>query len=378
MGFEGHITTRRIYLKRLLALGVLGPSLSRGNVSARANEAKTPAFDPPYRNLEELDASLAAAKVSAADRRMLLGLAKPALALSSKAAPDGEVPIGASKIGGTPDLPLGQAWPMRAPSEQGMNEVRVLRDLDRDKPSDYFKREIARKEPLANRPAPLAFMLQLDLAACAALGELDPDIPRDGRLLVFYDFIFKPWNGHQSDGKAVFQLLHDLTPTAELARREPPDLGYPLIEGEEGLRDKLPPARILPTYTLTLPDASSLPIFTRYPYPRRPPHDAWLGQNPNGYRGAANQLGGWPENIQGDMAIELTAADRGIPLPSGSAYMAAVSVIEPLTREWVHLLQIGDYDNTLLDFDGLYHIWIKRTDLRARDFSKARLIYRTT
>ncbi|SFU22284.1 DUF1963 domain-containing protein [Mesorhizobium sp. YR577] len=41
------------------------------------------------------------------------------------------------------------------------------------------------------------------------------------------------------------------------------------------------------------------------------------------------------------------------------------------------LLQIGDYDNMINDFDGLFYVWIKREHLRARDFSKAKFVFQT-
>jgi uncharacterized protein YwqG len=337
-------------------------------------------IEGPFRTLEELGGSLASAGVSVADQKMLLALARPSIALQSKAAEDGRIPVGASKIGGAPDLPLGTAWPTRGPTAKGADEVRTLQQLDAENPSDYFKGEVALKEPLAKRPAPLTFMLQVDLAECAAAGELDPDIPREGRFLVFYDLIFRPWYGHEEGGNPLFQLLYVTADAASLVRQSPPDLGYPLFGEEEdyrAFRNQLPPARLRPVFTLTLPDTGSLPFMTYYPRGRKVPHEDWMYNGPT-HLNASNRVGGWPENIQKDMAVELAAAEAAIELPFSQDYWSAAESMQPLANQWVHLLQIGDYDNTINDFDGLYHIWIKREHLRARDFTKARLIYRTS
>lgn len=331
----------------------------------------------PFRTLEELRASLVVTGVGALDQQMLIALAKPGIALQSKSASDADIPLGASKIGGAPDMPRGMVWPTREPSESAMRAVQQMRKYAPEDPSDYYKREISFKEPLAEKPAPLTFMVQVDLAACAAAGDLDADIPRDGWLLVFYDLVFRPWFGHDQNGTAMFHVLHVTGDRSQLERRTPPDMGYPLFGPLEEYADMLPPARLNPVFTYTLPDGGTLRIIARHAADGRYPHDEWLDQSPTHLNGA-NRLGGWPENIQGDMAIELAALDAGIELPFGRGFIAAAQAIQPQADQWVHLLQIGDYDNDVNDFDGLYHVWIKREDLKARDFTKARLIYRTS
>jgi uncharacterized protein YwqG len=336
----------------------------------------------PFRTLEELGASLASTGVSAADQRMLLALALPSIALQSKAADDDDIPLGASKIGGAPDLPRGMAWPMRLKSADGLAAMDHLENFSiRDdgvaaRPAPELQQEIDTKRALYRSPAPLAFLLQVDLADCANAGTLDPAFPRDGRLLVFYDLVQKPWSGHEDDGNPLFRVVYDRTAAKDLVRAVPPDLGWPLFEELVDYANRLPAARLTPVFTFTLPDDSSEPIMLDY-IARAVPHKAWLDQAPT-HLNACNRLGGWPENIQGDMPVELAASDLGITLPFGDAFPAAAKRLRPQAQEWVQLLQIGDYDNKIMDFDGLLHIWIKREDLRARDFSKARLIFRTS
>lgn len=331
----------------------------------------------PFRTLDELRASLVATGVNALDQQMLMALAKPAAALRSEAAPDAEIPLGASKIGGAPDLPASMVWPTREPSEYAMSKVKQLRKYAPENPTDHYMRDMELKERLSEKTTPLFFMLQVDLAECAAVGDLDADIPREGLLSVFYDLVFNPWFGHDANDTAMFHVIHVTEDRSTLERRAPPDMGYPLFGPIEALKDMLPPARLAPSFTHTLPDGGTLRIIARHAADGRYPHDEWLDQSPT-HLGASNRLGGWPENIQGDMAIELAALDAGIELPFGQGFIAAAQALQPLADQWVHLLQIGDYDNDVNDFDGLYHVWIKREDLRARDFTKARLIYRTS
>lgn len=42
----------------------------------------------------------------------LIALLRPAIALSATRANDAEIPLGASKFGGAPDVPPGFEWPM--------------------------------------------------------------------------------------------------------------------------------------------------------------------------------------------------------------------------------------------------------------------------
>ncbi len=45
---------------------------------------------------------------------------------------------------------------------------------------------------LYHSQAPLTFVMQLDLESLATVGTVDPGLPREGRLLVFYDMIVRP------------------------------------------------------------------------------------------------------------------------------------------------------------------------------------------
>lgn len=184
-----HLFTRRSVLAGAAGL------LAFGN--ATGTFAQQRKAGPYFKTKDELDQSLKTFGVGSWDRSSLLQQARPTTILSSTALEDKDIPVGASKIGGAPDMPENTDWPMRKPSSSGKRDVDVLRKLNAENPSPYYQQMIDAKQPLANRDAPLAFVLQFDLAAAAAAGPVDPDIPTDGRLLVFFDLVLLPWFGEQ-------------------------------------------------------------------------------------------------------------------------------------------------------------------------------------
>jgi uncharacterized protein YwqG len=391
--------TRRNVLQRGGAVGAL-TLFGQFAMSIRSYAMAT---QGPFRTLEDLGASLASAGLPIADQRLLLAMARPALALQSKAADDADIPIGDSKIGGAPDVPVGFTWPTRAPTSTNDGQLNALKDIVERMNARTFggsdwteeqyltgiertERELNALTKLYRSQAPLTFVMQLDLESIATLQSVDPDLPHRGRLLVFYDMIARPWFARDDQKQPLFQIVHDTTPKFALERRTAPELGYPLIDFPEYdpmdvpfLRNHMPAARIAPVFTFTIPDNHTQPMFSRsHNLGIDVPQKKWNEGSP-AHLDASNRLFGWPELIQNDMSIELAARDlkQDLPASSVAAYSAAVERLAPEAAKWVLLLQIGDYDNPVWDLNGLYYIWIKRLDLIARDFSKAEMIYQT-
>jgi Domain of unknown function (DUF1963) len=354
----------------------------------------------PFRSLDALGASLASAGVSVADQRMLQALARPALALQTTAAADDDVPIGASKMGGAPDLPPTLDWPVRGPTSAGDGEVKALQDIVLQMKARTFaggdwteqqyldgiaatERELNAKSALYKTDAPLTFLMQLDLAHLATFGTLDADMPTQGRLYVFYDMIVRPWFARDTTGAPLFKILFDQGPKDNLKRHTAPDPGYRLVDFTKDdprdtpfLRNHMPAAKIVPVFTYTLPDIAAQPMFSKaHVLGMDVPQAAWTEDAP-AHLNASNRFGGWPELIQNDMAFELVV--RELDLPDGIDVIdKAVSILAPEIQNWMMLLQIGDYDNDVWDLNGLYYIWIKRGHMKVLDFSKAEMIYQT-
>ena len=80
-----------------------------------------------------------------------------------------EAPIGASRLGGMPDLPPEVSWPWRPALTDG----------------GVFKDHAA-------RPWPLSFVAQIDFSEIQSAGRLE-EFPSLGRLLLFCDPVDYPW-----------------------------------------------------------------------------------------------------------------------------------------------------------------------------------------
>ena len=352
----------------------------------RVGRAMSDVVDPYFPTLEALDDSLRRFSISPADKRMLLGLARPTAILSSAAMPDADIPLGQGKIGGAPDIPPGMIWPEREGYAAADNWAERAAEARKNK---KFTKEIVEeyetKAVLAARPAPLIFLMQIDLAACAAAGPMDLDIPKTGRLLLFYDFVFDPGFGEQEQEKA-FRLIYLSDEAQKLERRVIPDFGLSVWgdllppeqrEGEARQQaQQLPPALIHPKFTYTLPHFHSYPMMVNYPYPEDMPHLAWYDRLQWPMNDGC-QLFGWPELVQYSPAIDLGMEDVNAPHYYDLRFIPQIRQLAKPIANWIPLVSIMYYDNDSVDFNGGYYVMIRRTDLRNGDFSKAVIVFQT-
>lgn len=203
--------------------------------------------------------------------------ARPALMLAATPADENAIPLGATKIGGRPDLPAHLPWPERPAypnaaelarealdgaerfhadagivppwmnAEDGaamLAENRRLKaetqaflrsldvgeeDLDvafrygfTPEEAAGVAREAMMKAQAVANPFPLAFLAQIDLASLADRPGLDPALPREGRLYLFYDLFALPPS--YSPASAIgLRVLYDRSPPGGLSRREMPE-----------------------------------------------------------------------------------------------------------------------------------------------------------
>lgn len=119
-------------------------------------------------------------------------------------AKDGEGEIGATRLGGTPDLPRQMSWPIRA----AMPEYAKLAADDR-----LPNRWIARQ---AGEAVPFEFVAQIDLGEAGQYPHHGQGLPRTGRLLFFVDVALLM---HRPQGnRDACLVLYDATATSELER----------------------------------------------------------------------------------------------------------------------------------------------------------------
>ena len=219
---------------------------------------------------KELEAALAQAGLGEWSPR-LAAAARHTMILKPGPFEEGaDAPVGASRLGGMPDLPADVPWPWRP----------AIADA-------YFKEH-------GERPWPLTFIAQIDFAEIHSAGGLE-GFPSSGRLLFFCDPILGP-AGWSSDDKSCASVMFFTGQTDRLARRDlPVELSNPaagLPRPEDFLfepRDVIfRPRRLTPRLCLLPPPFNSCELLTldglpppgwRFIYPKR-----WEGKTAKAYQ----------------------------------------------------------------------------------------------
>jgi hypothetical protein len=137
---------------------------------------------------------------------MLLDRLRPAVALEAADAASEPV-LGATRLGGMPDLPATVPWPLRAASSQAS----AIAARGGSRHGDHIRKHLA-------EAMPFQFLAQVDLAEACRLGDVAHDLPDTGRLLFFYDASVGPWH----DGRESCRVIWDRTPATLLARQSLP------------------------------------------------------------------------------------------------------------------------------------------------------------
>lgn len=272
------------------------------------------------------------AGLAATDAAALAALATPSIRITPMRTAT-RLPMGASRFGGSPDVPAGFLWPTR----------------------------IGR---------PLTFLAQLDLATLRV-----PDLPASGWLLFFYDVVEQPWGFDPRDDGAA-QVIHIDPPQEFLTRCPHPDVGraggpFPLCALTFTRTLDLPDADdcLVDDANLTLPDQ----LLDAY----HAVADELAG---GGTDGVYHHLLGHPQLVQGDMRRECQlvnhALDTGLaPAPYDSP--RARPLLRTAGTTWRLLLQI-DSDETGPGWTwgdaGRIYFWIRHDDLVARTFDRAWLV----
>jgi hypothetical protein len=338
----------------------------------------------------ELGARLTAAGIAPALVALLLDRSRPALALGTEPAAEDGIPIGATKLGGRPDLPAGMAWPHRpaypgaaAMAEEYARDAARLR-AEADAGSSWLSAEdaaFATREMLAKAEAvastfPLSFIGQFDLAALARQPGFDPALPRRGRLYLFHDLFILP-AGFDPGSAVGFRLFHDAAPAAGLVRAPVPERLLALAAFQGGvLQPAVVTARPVVT-TMPTGDAAWRALGPVADEDAGTYHD-WLFTlgAPDDERGGNHQLGGWPRAIQGGMQRMSQLAANGIHAGAADAYRSVAA--EGLLRDaaaWRLVLQFGRDDGIGHGLPGALQVLLREEDLAAGRFDRAWVVY---
>jgi uncharacterized protein YwqG len=369
--------------------------------------------------------------------------ALPAILLETTLTKEDALPLGGSKIGGAPDLSKGMPWPGRPPypdaemrveqyrstiaitlakagiapdwmePDQGENYVEEQRRIQEDviektlaiMPEDMAvqmrktleeqsvytpqrareeTRDDARKAKLVAEDCPLSFIAQIDLGTLEKLPGFDTDLPKSGRLLLFYDLSEMP-AGWDPSAKVGFRLIWDQTAKVNLER-----VSIPPALSDAGASEKLvlKPAEITPHSIISpIPpseqawndpslSAASAQQFGEGPYWS---YLAWLSQfgEPSDPNRMNHQLGGWPQPLQNGMQAQAELASNGINAGSSEAYQTpkAKKLLED-AGDWKLVLQIGVDEKVGLQA-GAYYVLMRRSDILARRFNEAWVVYQS-
>jgi uncharacterized protein YwqG len=235
---------------------------------------------------------------------------------------DVSVAIGASKLGGEPDLPEGSAWP-------------------------------------TGKGLPLSFIAQIRLADVAPF---DPQhaLPPSGLLSFFYDATQQTYGADPAD-RGGWTVVYVPGDSGTLQRVSTP------VSLPNAARFK--PGAAAFTGEVTLPQQPELDI----------PNLTWTAEQKQAYENALatfpsqadralphHRLLGSPDTIQDDMRLECQLAANGV----SDADAPAAAPLKAGARNWRLLLQV-DSDDTLgmrWADAGMVYFWIENDALAARRF----------
>lgn len=206
---------------------------------------------------------------------------------------------------------------------------------------------------------PLTLLAQLDLAEMHAAG--GPEwLPREGRLLFFYEFEHGSWGMEAADfGSAV--VLFETEPAAEAP--------FPLDLTDD---DRIPAYPVYFVATTSVPSEERLQFDWKSLTPNEEGDLEWATEalDPPS---PAHRVGGYPGPIQWDqMEDECEQAMRGLAGQEGGNPTSPA--------DWRLLLQLDTDDDAAMAWvdGGRLYFWIREADARAGDFSRTWTILQTT
>ncbi len=262
-----------------------------------------------------------------ADR--IMTASKPAIHISKVETQ--ECVIGASRLGGLPDIPTDFQWVSR---------------------EDF----------------PLSFLAQINCADLQGFASAK-NLPSSGMLYFFYDVFDQPWgfdpNDRGSSAIIYYPSTKNLIPAS-----------FP--EGTNLYNEWLfSSSAIQFREVLSLPSYESLP-FEKLAIPRNSVDDyVNFIDDVNKLRAAnepIHQMFGHSTNIQGDMQLECQLTSHGINCGDASGYNDPIAKdLEVGAADWLLLLQLDtDDDLEMLWGDmGRLYFWIRESSLQSKSFKEA-------
>lgn len=272
--------------------------------------------------------------------------------------------LGASRIGGLPDLPVGVAWPRwdaRAYFQHELEEAQSsLARIDNDRGRAFWSGRVEHYgSEVASGPRPLSFLAQL---RCADLTGSGLPLP-DGLLSFFYDLGEQPW-GYDPRHRGAWRVL--FTPTdQDLVRRERPD------DLDPDLSVPIKPLAAQPTWTFPLVlerDGEALWCWDD------PEMEAAFERLESIDPEPWHQVGGHPDQIQGDMRRLCALVTQGVylgrPPDIPTAELDRMAASDPNWRLLFQFASDDDIDWMWGDLGKVY-FWMREQDIAAGAWDRA-------
>jgi len=423
--------------RNVVSLAVAGCVLFGIGAPGRAQQSDSPqeTTRPLPRSKGELIARLHEANMSRSVVRRIADRSLPALVLETTVSDEASIPVGASKIGGLPDLPKDVAWPTRPPydgaaalaeayrkeaadaladagvvppwlppdegrkhveerrrqreeaakaTRELMEKAGVDKDIDFDaltaptSPEDaakHSKERLAMAEAVASE-VPLSFIGQFDLAALSKAPGFDKSLPDHGRLLLFHDYWQDPAT-FEPRSRVGVRLIWDQAPASSLARaRLPAKLADVAMVSPWTI---FKPAAVSPrSVVTTIPTGDASWDTLQIDEASASAYRDWLYSLgwPTDDSNRNHQLGGWPRAIQNGMQSTSQLASNGIDAGRPEAYRSDTAkrlLVD--AKDWKLVLQIGRDPAVGLDLPGAFYVLMRAQDIRDRRFDRAWLIY---
>lgn len=307
-----------------------------------------------------------------------------------------EAALGQTKLGGTPDLPKGVDWPVRATPENADDIIARGGSTH----ESHIKQYLA-------RPFPYEFFAQIDLAEAANLGIIADSLPDVGRLLFFYDSMTGPWYS----GMDACRVIWDQTPVDELERSPEPKAFEEMREVERAQVLSQPNEH-------GFDEAERLEWIPKFVYPSRastlvamlqtPPTQSLEYQNNAALKAVVEK-----ETVDGQELLDLYSdldynvrqdhlkhSVLGVPFPeqddprydaaqeadpnwrgrkiSRDEWTAAFADFQKAAPNFVLLLQIDFADLQQTPSEGTLYFIIHKDNLAKRDFAAVLAVYQQT
>lgn len=321
----------------------------------------------------------------------LVAQARAAILMITVSGDEDRIPLGASKIGGRPDLPRGMAWPKRPAYPDADKRAashrkeadRLLADSKKTRSwmtpeqGERFSAEYKAKADSIETEFPLAFLGQVNLTELSGESGFDAAFPGEGRLLLFYDYWEQP-EDFTPEASVGWQVLWDTTPVAELVRMPIPSELSAISDDQWTCVFR---AARISTRSILTPIPLNDKGWDAFPLEddeALEEYQEWLSEfgTPDMEGRDNHQFGGFPQTLQNGLQGCAQLVTHGLNCGTHEVWKTdeARELLKSAGR-WRLVMQLGVDANAGIPSPGAYYVIMREEDIASRHFDKARITY---